>query len=207
MSIGGISQVVQNTISIITGMIPSCTVGSHKLNRAFSWIGKKVSSPQNRLILGVTALMSQPFIDLHNNKVDEETRKVSVARTVAKIIAGTTTGFLIRYGCIKAIDYCCMLPAQISKSTKFPRLRKLFTPDIALKGLLTDLGHYKQSLGTIISLGVMVFTNFLIDAPLTAFLTNKFIDKTKNISINPKENSVESIANNKKTSKGVDCNG
>ena len=29
----------------------------------------------------------------------------------------------------------------------------------------------------ILSLFVMVITNFLIDAPLTKFLTNKFVDK------------------------------
>ena len=39
-------------------------------------------------------------------------------------------------------------------------------------------------MGTALSLGVMMFTNFLIDAPLTKFLTNKFIgdiDKRKQL--------------------------
>ncbi|MBQ8460667.1 hypothetical protein IJ541_11295 [bacterium] len=184
----GISNFTSKITTSITRVIPSWASTSKRANRAISWIGKHVSSPQNRLILGATALMSQPFIDLHNRKVDEETRKVSAARTVAKIIAGTTTGFLIRYGCIKAIDYCCMLPSQITKLTKFPRLRTLFTPDSAISGVLKDLGHYKQSLGTIISLAVMVFTNFAIDAPLTKFLTNKFVDKCKNKPVNKVQN-------------------
>lgn len=173
----GISNLGSNITTSITRVIPDWISASKRADKAIAWIGKHVSSPQNRLILGVTALMSQPFIDFHNKKVDDETRKVSVARTVAKIIAGTLTGFLIRYGCIKAIDYCCMLPSQLTKATKFPSLRTLLTPDAAIAGILKDLSHYKQSIGTYISLAVMVFTNFAIDAPLTKFLTNKFVDK------------------------------
>ena len=183
MSIGGISSIANNVTTAVAGAMPSGTVKSKKTNRAISWIGQKISSPQNRLILGVTALMSQPFIDLHNRKVDEDTRKVSAARTVAKIIAGTSTGFFVRYGCIKAIDYCTTLPEKITNSTRFPKLRTFFTPDAAITGVLKDLGHYKKALGTIISLLVMVVTNFAIDAPLTKYLTNKFIDK-KNLNKN-----------------------
>ena len=150
------------------------TIKGERANKIISWIGKNISSPENRLILGVTALMSQPFIDLHNRKVDEETRKVSAARTVAKIIAGTLTGVLVRKGCIKAIDAFSMLPSQITATTKWPWLRTLFTPDSAITGVLTDLTHHKNALGTILSLFVMTITNFAIDAPLTKYLTNKF---------------------------------
>lgn len=51
-------------------------------------IGEKINSPEQRLILGATALATQPFIDLNNKKADKETRAVSVARTIGKIIAG-----------------------------------------------------------------------------------------------------------------------
>ena len=119
-------------------------------------------------------LVYEPFIDLYNKKVDEDTRKVSAARTVAKIIAGTLTGVLIRSGCIHAIDAFTKYPSQITPDMKFKKLRSLFAPS---EGLLNDLSYYKKSLGTIISLFVMVFTNFLIDAPLTKFLTNKFVDR------------------------------
>ncbi len=37
--------------------------------------------------------------------------------------------------------------------------------------------QYKNVLGTVVALGVMLFTNFLIDAPLTRYLTNMFVDK------------------------------
>ncbi len=178
MSISSISSRISNFSNSVTqgltNVVPKMTVKGERANNVISWIGEKVSSPQNRLILGVSALMSQPFIDLNNKKVDEDTRKVSAARTVAKIIAGTLTGVAIRSGCIHAIDAFTKYPSQITPDMKFKNLRSLFAPS---EGLLKSLDHYKKSLGTIISLVVMVFTNFLIDAPLTKYLTNKFVDK------------------------------
>lgn len=186
MSIGSISnsisQIPRKINQGIVNIVPEMTISNEKTLKGLKWVGEKVSSPENRLILGVTALMSQPFIDLNNKKVDEDTRKVSAARTVAKIIAGTTTGVLIRSGCIHAIDAFTKLPTEITPDMKFKKLRTLFTPSA---GILKDLNQYKKSLGTILSLGVMVVTNFLLDAPLTKFLTNKFVD-----SINSKKEQV-----------------
>ena len=179
LNVNRISTVARNVTGAVAGAIPTVTIKGERSNKIITWIGKNISSPENRLILGVTALMSQPFIDLHNRKVDEETRKVSAARTVAKIIAGTLTGVLVRKGCIKAIDAFSMLPSQITSKTKWPWLRTLFTPDSAISGVLTDLTHHKNALGTFLSLFVMTITNFAIDAPLTKFLTNKFVDKIK----------------------------
>lgn len=179
LNVNRITTVARNVTGAVAGAIPTVTIKGERANKIITWIGKNISSPENRLILGVTALMSQPFIDLHNRKVDEETRKVSAARTVAKIIAGTLTGVLVRKGCIKAIDAFSMLPSQITSKTKWPWLRTLFTPDSAISGVLTDLTHHKNALGTILSLFVMTITNFAIDAPLTKFLTNKFVDKIK----------------------------
>ena len=179
LNVNRITTAARNVTGTVAGAIPTVTINGERANKIITWIGKNISSPENRLILGVTALMSQPFIDLHNRKVDEETRKVSAARTVAKIIAGTLTGVLVRKGCIKAIDAFSKLPSQLSSTTKYPRLRTLFTPDSAIAGVMTDLTHYKNALGTIISLFVMTITNFAIDAPLTKFLTNKFNDARK----------------------------
>lgn len=178
MAIGAVNNSISRAANSVTQKVmnkaPGMTVSNKKVLDSLKWIGEKVSSPQNRLILGVTALMSQPFIDLSNKKVDEETRKVSAARTVAKIIAGTLTGVAIRYGCIKAIDAFTKLPHEIKPNMKFKKLRKLFVPsDVVLE----NLNQYKKALGTIISIAIMVVTNFLLDAPLTKFLTNKFVDK------------------------------
>ncbi|MBR1425285.1 hypothetical protein IJ579_06960 [bacterium] len=161
MNVTGVSSRLHrlaNSVSDkIVDHIPAFTPSSKKVLNTVKWIGNRVSSPQNRLILGVTALMSQPFIDLYNTNVDERTREVSAARTVAKIIAGTATGFTIRYMTIAAID----------------KFEKFFKPTIFVQ----NMKQYKMALGSILALWVMVGTNFLIDAPLTQYLTNKFINK------------------------------
>lgn len=157
--------------------IPSKEFCGKTLHR-IKWIGQHITSPQNRLILGATALMSQPFIDLHNRNVDEDTRKVSAARTVAKILVGTTTGFLVRYGIIKAIDTLAKNPKDVRNT-----INKLLLPSKFKNStvkVIEGLKQYKFALGTFISLGVMLVTNFLIDAPLTKILTNVFIKKIKN---------------------------
>ena len=176
LSIAPIKQFSRAAAQRVVNVMPKMTVNSETANKVISWAGETLTSPHNRFILGATALMTQPFIDLNNKKVDEETRKVSAARTVAKIIAGTLTGVIIRAGCIKAINSFTKMPHEITEGMKFKKLRQLFTPS---PGIVEDLKQYKDSLGTILSVGIMVFTNFLIDAPLTKFLTNKFIAKIK----------------------------
>ena len=134
--------------------------------------GENISSAEQRLILGASALMSQPFIDSRNRNVDEKTRKVSVARTISKIIAGTTTGFLIRKGCIKGIK-------ALSQPNKagIPKYRSFFTP-LGIKDTTSDaFMQYRNAMGTIVALVVMMFTNFAIDAPLTRFLTNLLVER------------------------------
>ena len=145
-------------------------------------MGKKCSSAEQRLILGVTALVTQPFIDAHNKSVDEGTRKVSVARTIGKIIAGTLTGFAIRKGCIKAIGAWSKKAGDVDKAGNLIKLNKLntfFTPKGKLANNPDAFEQYKNALGTIVALVVMMFTNFLIDAPLTKFITNFLIDDGK----------------------------
>lgn len=129
----------------------------------------------NRAIMGTTALMTQPFIDRYNHRVDEETRKVSMYRTIAKIIAGTAVGILVRGSCYKLVTKMTdiggnkkhsksLLPkAWIEKFEKHPDY----------------LGNYKSALSTFMALGIMMFTNFLLDAPLTLYLTNKFNEGAK----------------------------
>lgn len=55
-------------VSTFVSRIPQMTVKGERANKAIKWIGKNISSPENRFILGATALMSQPFIDLSNKK-------------------------------------------------------------------------------------------------------------------------------------------
>ena len=69
-------------------------------NKFDNWISKPA---QNRAIMGLTAIITQPAIDYHNHKVDEETRRVSRNRTIAKIIAGTCVGILVRGSAYEAV--------------------------------------------------------------------------------------------------------
>ncbi len=148
------------------------TISNPKTINTIDWIGKKLSSAENRLILGASALLSQPFIDASNKDVDKETRRYSICRTIAKIIAGTVTGYSIRKLCIKSIDAFTKLPSEVKPDAKFKNLRQFLLPTI--KCTADELSQYKNALGTLLALGVMVFTNFLIDAPLTKYLTNLF---------------------------------
>ena len=66
------------------------------------FVGKHINSPEQRLIQGATALAMQPLIDFNNKAADDDTRAVSVARTIGKIIAGTIVGVGVRYASIYA---------------------------------------------------------------------------------------------------------
>ena len=151
-------------------LLPNVQFSNEKFLYKVRDIDKNFSSDKQRLALGITALATQPVIDAKNKRVDEKTRKVSVARTIAKIIAGTLTGFLIRYGCIKSIKSFSQIPGK-----GVPKYKTIFTPK-GIKDNQTDaFEQYRNAMGTVIALGIMVFTNFLIDAPLTKFLTNTFV--------------------------------
>jgi len=177
MSIKSISNMTNTTIDKIVRKIPAATVKKEGVLKAIKWTSDHLAAPHNnRLILGATAIIMQPLIDLYNKNVDEKTRKVSVARTLAKIIAGTTTGYFIRYACLKGIEYMTKEPIINNSGKIINKLQSAIFPK-GVKVTIDGLKHYKNAIGTIAGLGVMLFTNFLIDAPLTKLLTNKFMKK------------------------------
>lgn len=153
-------------------ILPNVTCGEGRVTNVIKKAGEKISSAEQRLILGASALMSQPFIDAKNKNVDEKTRKVSVARTIAKIVAGTFTGFVIRKACIKSIKALSHIPQK-----GVPKWKSILTPEGITDNKTDAFSQYRNAVGTIVALVVMLFTNFLIDAPLTKFLTNTFIQK------------------------------
>lgn len=143
----------------------------------------ELHSPDQRLILGITALATQPFIDLNNKKADEDTRILSTCRTIAKIIAGTISGVIVRSGCINIID---KLTAKATEKTEFKDAtykilspKRLFPNDALEPGNIytNKLKAYNKTLGTAAAVGVMLITNFLWDAPVTKKLTNFFYAK------------------------------
>mgnify|MGYP004670555353 FL=1 len=153
-------------------MFPDSVYSDKKVINGIKNTGEKISSAEQRLILGASALMSQPFIDAHNRSVDEKTRKVSVARTIAKIVAGTFTGYFIRKGCIKGIKALSEVEGK-----NVPKWKTFFTPKNIKNNKTDAFLQYRNAMGTVVALVVMMFTNFLIDAPLTKFLTNALVKK------------------------------
>lgn len=171
VSRGIMNNIRQIGLNLCGGRNKTFTISNPKAIESIKWIGREISSPENRLILGITALASQPFIDAKNKTLDEEIKGVVIARTIAKIIVGTTTGVLIRKGCIKAIDLMATVP---KKGITMPKIRQILLPAVQ-KIDLDILKQYKNTMGTLLGLGVMLFTNFLVDAPLTQLLTNVMV--------------------------------
>lgn len=142
-------------------------------NRVDNWISKPA---QNRGILGVTALATQPAIDYYNHRVDEETRTVSRNRTIAKIIAGTVVGMFVVRGPI----YDAVAKLTDIKGKK--RYSKALIPKVFLKEIYKNekfLTNYRSALSMMLALGAMSITNFVLDAPLTTFLTNRLNEQSE----------------------------
>ena len=155
--------------------LPNISMGNgnpETWNKVADWISRPAP---NRLIMGGTAYLTQPYIDGHNKRVKEETRSISKDRTRAKVIIGTLAGIGVRQPSYNLVEL--MTRPEGNKSYS-----RLLIPNSKLHGLKEGslfLKNYRTALSTLLALGVMVFTNFAVDAPLTAILTNRFIAKTK----------------------------
>lgn len=165
-------------------------------------IGEHINSPEQRLIQGATALAMQPYIDFHNKKADKDTRAVSVARTIGKIVAGTIVGVGVRYGSIALVRQFSKYEVRLIKGDKVLGFVKKSKKDILTPIFAKVMAHwtpeeyavryerYVKTLGTIFATIAMVFTNFLIDAPLTRIIT-KGLTKPVKAFIDEKEPEVK----------------
>lgn len=137
--------------------------------------GSFIARPDiNRLIMGATALATQPAIDYYNHRVDEETRVVSRNRTIAKVIACTSVGVMVRGTCFRLVNRM----TDINGTKKFS---KALLPEKYIEPLTKfaqKLANHRNTVSTVLALMVMTFTNFLLDAPLTAYLTNRFNEQS-----------------------------
>lgn len=141
---------------------------------ALNKVGQALASPHwNRLALGVAAITTQPAIDYFNPKVDRETAKTSSLRTLAKIIVCTSVGFLVRGACYKLADKY-IHGSKLEGSTLLTPKEILNEANKELKA--SKLKLHKNTMSFLMALTVMLFTNFLLDAPLTTKLANKFIE-------------------------------
>lgn len=167
-------------------------ISNKNIKAGLEFAGRHLHAPEQRWILGATALATQPVIDLNNKSVDEDTRMTSVARTTAKIVAGTFVGVAVRYAGIKFIKHLSQYEKVLSTdgsqviSIIGKKGRDFFVPlftdknklfPIAVDKLEKKFNLYTKALGTFAATVAMIFTNFLLDAPLTKWLTGVFQKK------------------------------
>ena len=146
-----------------------------KNSAKYTKLGRMLASPHwNRLALGGAAIVSQPWFDYYNPDVDRDTAKVSFCRTLAKIPVCTTVGFIVR-GSVYKLTEKFMHGTPKEGST-------LLTPESILKTTDKEVRNsklklHKNAFSTVAALGIMLFTNILLDAPLTTYFSNKLIAK------------------------------
>ena len=144
----------------------------------------------NRGIMGATALLTQPTIDYYNHRVDDETRTVSRNRTISKIIAGTLVGmFVVRGPVYKLVEKM----TDVTGNGKFSKklIPKKYLEEISKN--TTYLKNYRATLAMALALCAMCITNFVLDAPLTTYFTNKLNEKS-----GIKKNNTENIQTKEK---------
>lgn len=161
-----------NVTEKIVNKIPKHEFNGSRGEKFIKWFGRKISTPENRVIIGASALLSQPFIDLYNQDVDEKTRKYSAARAIGKTIAGTLTGFAVRAGFIKLTRNYSQL-GEVGQKT----FKKLFTPSNAKLDMPYAYRQYQNAMGMLLAIFGLIFSNFLIDVPLTNLITNAITRK------------------------------
>lgn len=158
-------------IGRIVQRLPKREFNGERGEKVINFFTKHVSVPESRLIIGVSMLMCQPFIDLYNKDVDEKTRVISCAKTIAKNVVGIATGVTIRAGFIKLAKNYSKIGGKEIKNIK-----KLFTPsnvqNIPNSDKTQAYRQYQNTMGTLLAVVGMAFTNFLVDAPLTILTTN-----------------------------------
>ena len=181
MAVGKITYPIIGRLKSLYNGIPSVTVAKNSVINSVEHIGRKWTSPQQRLLLGATAIFMQPGIDARNKNVDEPTKKASVAKTISKIVVGTFTGVIIRHLSIKAVKAMSVpldaIPQNIKPIVK--KFKTLLSPEKLTSSMTDELTHYRNAMGTFISLFIMLFTNFGIDAPWTNKLTNFLMENEK----------------------------
>ncbi len=159
------------SINKIFDSIPKMSVSNgnpDRWNKIADWVSRPAP---NRAITGITALATQPYIDLHNKNVSLETREISADRTKAKVIVGTLAGIAVRQPSYNLV-------AAMTRPDGNKRYSKWLIPSSKLQGLKEGsffLKTHRIIVSTLLALGVMCFSNFALDAPGTAYLTNKLI--------------------------------
>ncbi|MBQ3310697.1 hypothetical protein IJG72_01325 [bacterium] len=168
-------------VSAIGNNIPSSTVldGNNIKNRNVTFSGvnlgptwqkglkflSNMSTTKQTIILMIPGLTINPAIDLFNKKVDDETRKFSACRSIAKELAGSSIGVGVRalcgMGCEKLLKKGHLFGKMLDKNAK---------------DYLKQLKEHAGIVGGISALGALLFTDFFVDIPFINF-TNELLVK------------------------------
>lgn len=158
------------------------------------------SSIHQKLILGTFGLIVQPAIDLRNKEVDKDTRKVSALRSAAKAIIGTATGLVVRGLTIKGAKLAFSKKGTGGKVLDEQKIYNTFKKGFDSLKLEPDklsdaIKRTPSVVGTLAALGVMIFTNFLVDAPLTNKTMEQLDKLMPNIGSNNEDNTTKEEQN------------
>lgn len=158
----------------ILDVAPKCTFADgEKALKRWARFDDRMSKPaENRAVMGGTAILLQPAIDASNKRVDSETRQISICRTLAKIIAGTCVGMLVRGSAYTVVSN--MTKPESNKKYAKSLLPKKYIEE--LSKVTKFMNNYRSALSTGLAIAAMFITNFALDAPLTVFLTNRFAE-------------------------------
>ena len=173
----GVRRFIDRTKQKVLDILPNKTLNGGQ-NNVDKWnkVSDKVSRPaENKIIVGTSALILQPTIDMCNHKVDKETKKVSILRTISKILAGTIVGLIVRGGSYKLVQ-------EMTKINGVGKYCQALLPEKFIEEFKSNpqkLKNYVNAVSNITAIAAMCVTNFAVDAPFTIFLTNKFCKAAK----------------------------
>lgn len=168
-------------------------IKSKNIEKFINYSGRKLNAPQQSIIMGVSALAFQPYINRKNKQLDEDTRDMAVARSIGKCITGNVSDFLTRvfsiFAVVRLSNYAVNkvksdddLVTEIKPKSRLdiftPKLKEGFIPR-PQKEFLKDFKSYQMAMGALVATGLAVFVKTTVELPATKFLTDYFYSKEK----------------------------
>lgn len=139
--------------------------------------------------IGVGKLITK-FTDEKDDRTNQSS-KVQAVRTFAQSVGGTITGVIIRGACIAA-STAVLAGLGTKAGSKIGQLvSEGLKPEQNLYKYKEKMSAWGKSLGGAIAIGVMMFTNFIIDAPFINWINKKALDFVDGLENKKQENKAE----------------
>ena len=170
MNVSGIGNNISSTSMAGGNNIKNKNVAFNGYNFGPTWqkglkFLSNMSTTKQTIILMIPGLTINPAIDLFNKNVDDETRKFSACRSIAKELAGSTIGVGVRALCGVGCE------ALLKKGHLFGKML-----DKNAKDYLKQVKEHAGIIGGVFALGALLFTDFFVDIPFIN-LTNELLVK------------------------------